>query len=165
MVGQPQGDPASLPPALTFTLWPALPHGLNRHQSETNPIKRFPELGVSSMIHSHSFSLPLNSSCQIADHSWRKNKGGGISGKPPLLPHKMQDPALRLPKAWWYMPFGSCGHVCPPSGRTLRRHLVATFWLPHGGWENAVFWFLAAADIIDCWPPAAVLWEPARTGT
>lgn len=51
------------------------PHGLHHHQSETNPIQHFPELGVSSMIHSHA----LSSSCPRADHSWWKNKRQSIS--------------------------------------------------------------------------------------
>lgn len=60
-----------------FTPWLALPHGLNQHQSETNPIKRFPELGVSSMIHSHSFFLSLLPAKKliIADE---ENKGTSI---------------------------------------------------------------------------------------
>lgn len=81
MAQQPQGDPASPPPAHTFTHWPALPHGLNQHQSETNPIKRFPELGVSSMIHSHSFSLLPAKQLITADG---RTKEQALQRRPPL---------------------------------------------------------------------------------
>lgn len=61
MAQQPQGDLVSTPLAHRFTHWPVLPHGLNWRQSETNPIKCFPDLEVSSMIHFliHFVSLSL----------------------------------------------------------------------------------------------------------
>jgi hypothetical protein len=53
------------PPITMFTHLSTLPHGLNQHQSETNPIKHFPELGVSSLVHSPSFIHPLSLSLSL----------------------------------------------------------------------------------------------------
>lgn len=71
------GDPVFLLSTHMLTPWPSLPHGLNWHQSEPNPIKHFPKLDASSMVHSHSFSF--SSSCWAADQSRPRNKGGSIS--------------------------------------------------------------------------------------
>lgn len=70
-------DPVFLLSTHMLTPCPSLPHGLNWHQSEPNPIKHFPKLDASSMVHSHSFSF--SSSCRAADQSRQRNKGGSIS--------------------------------------------------------------------------------------
>lgn len=122
------GDPVFLLSTHLLTPWPSLPHGLNWHQSEPNPIKHFPELDASSMVHSHSFSS--SSSGRAADQSRQRNKGGSTSEIHTL--------------------FFSCSRVVqqkprPPNSRRLDKKMS---FEPDGAWELSHSFSGVPEDII-----------------
>lgn len=93
-------DPAFLSSDHILTYWPSLPYGLNRHQSETNPITHFPELGESSEIHSIPSPSPLPAK-QLSPAD-RGTKAEAFQRFNPC-PTRTETPKLN--EAWWQMSF------------------------------------------------------------